>query len=75
MAKTVQCPNWACRSKECIPLTEKKKYSVGKGAVGVAAMSLVAAPLGVAGALAGLNGKKKVKMMCTKCGRVFEIKV
>lgn len=74
MAK-VKCPNWKCRSTECIPVTEKKKYSVGKGAVGVAAMSVVAAPLAIAGALAGFNGKKKVKFMCTKCGEVFEVKM
>lgn len=77
MSKRIQCPKWTCRSTECIPLTEAKKYSVGKGliggAIGAAAM---ANPVGLlVGVASGLNGKKKVKMMCTKCGNIFEVKL
>ena len=76
MSKRIQCPKWTCRSTECIPLTDSKKYSVGKGLVGSTIGAVTLGPIGLlAGAASGLNGKKKVKMMCTKCGNVFEVKL
>lgn len=75
MGQKIKCPNWKCRSIECVPLTDGKKYSVGKGIVGAAVGATVAAPLALAGALVGFNHKKKMKFMCTKCGEVFEVKV
>ena len=76
MSKRIQCPKWTCRSTECIPLAEAKKYSVGKGAVGSAIGAFALGPVGLAaGVLTGFNGKKKVKMMCTKCGNIFEVKL
>ena len=75
MAKKIQCPNWRCKSKNCIPLTDKKRYSVGKGAIGATAGAFIAPPVAIAGALLGLNGKNKVKMMCQDCGTVFEVKI
>lgn len=75
MAK-VRCPKITCRSTDCTPITEKKKYSVGKGIVGGAIGTLAAGPVfGIVGAASGLNGKKTVKMMCNKCGNIFTIKV
>ena len=75
MAK-IKCPKLTCHSTDCIPLTDKKKYSTGKGVVGGAIGAFALGPVGlVAGAASGLNGKKKVKMMCRKCGNVFEVKV
>lgn len=76
MAK-VRCPALGCRSTDCTPLAEKgKKYRTGKGIVGGAVGAVALGPVGLlAGAASGLNGKKKVKMMCNKCGKVFEIKV
>lgn len=75
MAKKVQCPNRKCKSINCIPLTDKKKFSVGKGAIGATAGAFIAPPVAIAGALLGFNGKKKVKMMCQDCGTIFEIKL
>lgn len=72
----IRCPRLTCKSTECIPLTEKKRYKTGKGLVGGAIGAVTLGPVGlVAGAASGLNGKKKVKMVCTKCGKVFEVKV
>ena len=83
MAKKIQCPNRKCKSVNCIPLTDKKKFSAGKGALGAAGGAAIATvasgglalPLMAIGALTGFNGKKKVKMMCQDCGTIFEIKV
>jgi len=82
MAKKVQCPNRKCKSINCIPLTNGKKFSAGKSALGAAGgvaatavVGAVALPLVAIGALTGFNGKKKVKMMCQDCGTIFEIKV
>ena len=76
MSKRIQCPKFTCRSTECIPLTESKKFSAGKGALGSAIGAAALGPVGLAaGVLTGFNGKKKVKMMCTKCGNVFEVKI
>ena len=75
MAK-IKCPSIMCGSKECIPITESKKYKAGKGIVGGAVGAVTLGPVGLlAGAASGFNGKKKVKFMCTKCGKVFEVKV
>ena len=76
MSKRIQCPRLTCRSKECVPLTDSKKFSAGKGLLGGAIGAVTLGPVGLAaGALSGFNGKKKVKMMCTKCGNVFEVKL
>ena len=75
MAK-IRCPKLTCRSTDCTPLVEKKKYKVGRGILGATAGSLIAGPVfGVVGAATGLNGKKTVKMMCNKCGNVFTVKL
>ena len=76
MAKRIKCPGLFCRSRDCQPITEGKKYKTGKGIVGGAIGTVALGPLGAAAGLAsGLNGKKKVKFMCNKCGRVFTVKV
>lgn len=82
MTKKVKCPNWKCKSVNCIPLTDKKKFSAGKGVLGAAGGAAATAVVGAAalplvaiGALTGFNGKKKVKMMCQDCGTIFEIKI
>ena len=74
--KQVKCPKWNCHSINCVPLTEKKKFGLGKGLLGgaVGAVAL-GAPGVIIGGLTGLNGKKKIKMMCQDCGTIFEIKV
>ena len=71
----IRCPRITCRSTECTPLAEKKKYGLGKGVLGGAAGTIIAGPVGgVIGAATGFNGKKTVKMMCNKCGKVFDYK-
>ena len=32
--KQVKCPKWNCHSINCVPLTEKKKFGLGKGLLG-----------------------------------------
>ena len=72
----IRCPRITCRSTSCSPLAEKKKYSVGKGVVGTAVGTVIAGPLlGIVGAASGFNGKKTVKMVCNKCGKVFTVKL
>lgn len=73
----IRCPSITCRSTNCTPLAESsKKYKAGKGVVGGAVGAFALGPVGlIAGAATGLNGKKKVKMMCNKCGKVFEINI
>jgi len=73
MAKKIKCPK--CKGINCMPLTDKKKYSVGKGLVGGAVGAFALGPIGLIGAAAGMNGKKKISMMCSDCGTVFEVKV
>ena len=51
----------ACGSSRVVAYTEKEGYSFAKGAVGVAL-------LGVGGAVAGINGKKKTVYKCPDCG-------
>ena len=76
MAKKIKCPRMTCRSTNCIPLTEARKYKTGRGLVGAAVGNFVFGPVGaLVGAGAGLNGKHKVKFMCQDCGKVFEVKV
>ena len=75
MAK-VRCPALGCRSTDCTPLTEKNKYKAGKGIVGGAVGAVALGPVGLlAGAASGFSGKKKIKFMCNKCGKVFEMKI
>lgn len=73
MSKSVKCSK--CGSINCTPLATKKKFSVGKGIVGGAIGGAILGPVGLVGAAAGLNGKKKVSMMCNDCGTIFEIKI
>lgn len=78
MAKKIRCPVWRCRSTDCLPV-KQQTYKAGKGiALGItgAALAPVAAPVfAAAGVLSGFTGKKKVKFVCQKCGRVFEVKL
>lgn len=76
MAK-IKCPGFMCGSTDVTPLAETgKKYKAGKGIVGGAVGAVALGPVGLlAGAATGFNGKKKVKMMCNKCGKVFEVKL
>ena len=72
----IKCPNLLCGSKNCTPITESKKYKTGKGIVGGAVGAVALGPIGLlAGTASGFNGRKKVKFMCNKCGKVFEVKV
>lgn len=76
MAKRIRCPGLLCRSKDCVPVTTQTGYKAGKGLV---AGVIGGAALGPGGALIGIatgfNGKKKVKFMCQKCGKIFTEKV
>lgn len=74
MAK-IRCPRLSCRSIDCTPVAQKNKYSIGKGAVGAVVGGVFCLPLALVGAAAGLNGKKQVKMMCNKCGKMFTVKI
>lgn len=72
----VKCPSPFCGSTNCTPITESKRYKAGKGAVGGVIGALALGPIGAAaGVAAGFNGKRKVKFMCNKCGKIFEVKV
>ena len=72
----ITCPNILCRSHNCTPVAEKKKYGVGKGAlVGTVGAVTLGVPGLLAGAASGFNGKKKVKFMCNKCGKIFEVRI
>ena len=76
MAKRIKCPGFFCRSKDCVPVTTGKAYKAGKGLVGGLTGDAVLGPGGaLIGIATGFNGKKKVKFMCRKCGRVFTEKV
>ena len=75
MAK-IRCPKLLCRSTNCTPITEKKKYHAGKGLLGGALGAVTLGPVGAAvGVASGLNGKKKVTFMCNSCGNVFTVKL
>ena len=72
----IKCPALGCGSHDCTPLTEGKRYKAGKGAVGGVIGAFALGPVGaLAGAATGFNGRKKVKFMCNKCGKVFEVKL
>lgn len=72
----IKCPRMFCGSRNCVPVSQAKKYKTGKGlvagAVGGAAFGLVGA---LVGAGTGFNGKGKVKFVCQDCGKVFEVKM
>ena len=69
----ITCPPITCRSHDCTPVTESKRYKTGKGLVGGVAGGLLLGPIGAAAGLAsGMNGRKKVKFVCNKCGKIFE---
>ena len=73
MAK-VHCPRITCRSTSCVPVRTNKTYSSGRGIIGGAVGGLVFGPIGAAAGLAsGLNGKRKVKFVCNKCGHIFDV--
>lgn len=75
MAKKIRCPGFFCRSTQCVPVSSNG-YKTGKGLLGGLVGGAVFGGVGaVAGAASGLNGKKKVKFVCQKCGRVFKAKV
>ena len=72
----IKCPRITCRSTNCVPVSQKKKYKASKGLFGAAIGGAVLGPIGaMAGAGTGLNGKRKTKFVCQDCGKVFEIKL
>lgn len=72
----IKCPKMFCGSTDCIPVTERKKYKAGKGIVGGAVGGAILGPVGlIAGAATGINGKREVKSVCQKCGKVFTVKM
>ena len=75
MAK-IKCPRITCRSTNCIPVAQDKKFKAGKGLIGAAVGGVLLGPVGaIAGAGTGLNGKRKTKFLCQECGKVFEVKL
>ena len=75
MAK-IRCPKLTCRSTDCTPLVEKNKYHTGKGLLAGALGAVTLGPVGaLVGGASGFNGKKTIKMMCNKCGKVFTVKL
>ena len=73
---TIRCPRITCRSTGCVPVTQNKKYKVGKGLIVGAIGGYFFGPVGaIAGAGTGFNGKGKVKFVCQKCGHVFTRKM
>ena len=72
----IKCPAWGCGSTSCVPVSQDKRYKVGKGAVGAVVGGAILGPAGaLIGAGTGLNGKRKTKFVCQKCGKVFEVKL
>ncbi len=72
----IKCPRITCRSTNCIPVAQDKKYKAGKGLIGAAVGGAIFGPAGaLVGAGTGLNGKRKVKFVCQNCGKVFEVKL
>jgi len=72
----IKCPRITCRSTNCVPVAQDKKYKAGKGLLGAAAGGMLLGPVGaVAGAGIGLNGKRKTKFVCQNCGKIFEVKL
>ncbi|MDO5131659.1 MAG: hypothetical protein Q4D81_01605 [Eubacteriales bacterium] len=73
---SIKCPRITCRSKNCVPVAQDKRYKAGKGLLGAAVGGVLLGPVGaVVGAGTGLNGKQKVKFVCQKCGKIFEVKL
>ena len=65
-----------CGSKNCVPVSQSKRYKAGKGLVGGALGGFAFGPVGaIVGAGTGFNGKGKVKFVCQDCGKVFEVKM
>lgn len=72
----IKCPRLTCRSTNCVPIAQDKKFKAGKGLVGATVGGMILGPAGaIVGAGTGLNGKRKTKFMCQKCGKVFEVKL
>lgn len=75
MAKTVKCPCWGCNGVG-IPVSTKKKFSMGKAIAGNVVGGLLGPAGAVAGTMMGVNGKNgKTKFVCSECGKVFEKKI
>lgn len=72
----IRCPKFTCRSTNCVPVTQNKRYKVGKGLVNGAIGGWIFGPVGaMVGAGTGFNGKGKVKFVCQNCGSVFTRKM
>ena len=72
----IKCPRITCRSTNCVPVSQKKKFKATKGLLGGAIGGALLGPVGaMAGAGTGLNGKRKTKFVCQDCGKVFEVKL
>lgn len=75
MAKKIKCPRLLCGSKQCVPVSSDG-FKTGKGLLGGIVGGAALGPVGaLAGVATGLNGKKKVKFVCQKCGKVFTAKI
>ena len=75
MAKKIKCPSWGCDGIG-VPVDTKKKFSLGKAIVGNTVGGLLGPAGAIAGTMMGVNGKRgKTTFVCSKCGRVFEMKV
>ncbi len=73
---TIRCPRWSCRSTDCVPVTQGKKYKTGRGLAGAAVGHALFGPVGaLVGAGTGFNGRRKIKFVCRQCGKVFEAKL
>jgi len=72
----VKCPRFGCRSTNCVPISQGKKYKTGKGLFGGAVGAVALGPVGaLAGAATGFNGKREVTFMCQSCGKTFKVKM
>ena len=70
----IKCPRITCRSTNCVPVAQNKKFKAGKGLLGAIVGTAVIGPVGgLVGAGIGFNGKRKTKFVCQKCGKVFEV--
>lgn len=75
MGKTIRCPKFLCDGIG-VPAATRKGFSVGKAIVGNTVGGIVAGvPGAIIGTAAGLNGKKKVTFVCSKCGHTWTEKV
>lgn len=72
----IKCPRMFCGSRNCVPVSQKKRYKAGKGLLGGLIGGVALGGVGaIVGAGTGLNGKGKVKFVCQDCGKVFEVKM